>query len=106
MRSSHIRLYSWPDSTTFCRIKSISLETSFYALFEDIRRRRGITTALIVDRNVLNTRNRMLTSLLSIQCDLAILSDFFILRQKRQELANQHNWIKLKLHVNFSVFKT
>ena len=68
---------------------------------EDIRR-HSITTDLIIDQNVLNTRNRILTSLLHIRCDLAILSDFFVLRQKRQELANQHNWIKLELHPDFS----
>ena len=44
----------------------------------------------------------MLTSLLSVRCDQAILSDFFVLRQKRQALANQHNWIKAELHLDFS----
>lgn len=48
-----------------------------FDMIEDTRRRRGITSDLIVDRNILNTCNRMLTSLLSIRCDLAILSDFF-----------------------------
>ena len=73
-----------------------------FDMIQNIRRRRGITSDLVVDRNILNTRNRMLTSLLSIRCDLAIISDFFVLRQKRQELANQHNWIKTELHLDFS----
>jgi len=71
-------------------------------MIQNIRRRRGITTDFAVDRNVLNPRNRMLTSLLSIRCNLAILSDFFVLRQKRQEPANQHNWIKAELHLDFA----
>ena len=73
-----------------------------FDMIRDIGRRCGITTDLVVDRNILNTRNRMLASLLSIRCDLAVLSDFFILRQKRQGLADQHNWIKAELHLDFS----
>jgi len=56
-----------------------------FDMIQDSRRRRGITTELVFDRNILNTRNRMLASLLSIRYDLAVLSDFFVLRQKRQE---------------------
>lgn len=40
--------------------------------------------------------------MLSIRCNLAVLSDFFVLRQKRQELTNQHDWIKAELHLDFA----
>ena len=73
-----------------------------FDMIQDLRRRRGITTDLVVDRNVLNTRNRMLASLLCIRCDLAVLSDFLVLRQKRQGLTNQHDWSKAELHLDFS----
>lgn len=69
-------------------------EQSFDRIFDmiqDNQRRGGTTTNLAVDRNVLNTRNRMLASLLSIRCDLAVLSDFFVLRQKRLAFADQHS---------------
>lgn len=74
-------------------------------MIQNIRGRRGITTDFAVDRKVLNTRNRMVTrlgSLLSISCDLAILSDFFVLRQKRQELARNRAdspWRSARCHL-------
>lgn len=47
-----------------------------FDMIQNIRRRFGIMTDLVVDCNFLNTRNWMLISLLSICCDLAILPDF------------------------------
>ena len=73
-----------------------------FDIIQDVRKRRGIATDLAVDRNVLNTRNRMLASLLSIRCNLAVLFDFFVLRQKRRALAEQHSWIRAELHLDFS----
>ena len=73
-----------------------------FDIIQNIQRRRDITTDLVVDQSVLNIRNRILTSLLSIHYNLAILSDFFVLRQNRQKLANQHNCIKAELHLDFS----
>ena len=73
-----------------------------FDMIQDVRRRRGFATEMAVDRNVLNTRNRMLASLLSIRCDQAVLSDFFVLRQKRRALKEQHSWIRAELHLDFS----
>ena len=73
-----------------------------FDMVRDIRRRRGVKTDLTVDRAILNTRNRMLATLLSIRCDLAILSDFAILRQKGHALNTQHDWIKADLRLDLS----
>ncbi|KAI9781350.1 MAG: hypothetical protein M1816_002396 [Peltula sp. TS41687] len=71
-------------------------------MVQDIRRKCGITTNLTIDRTVLDTRFRMLATVLAIRCDLAILSDFVALRQRGQERSTQHDWVKAELHLDLS----
>lgn len=73
-----------------------------FDMVQDVRRRRGVRADMTINRNFLNTRNRMLATVLSIRCDLAILSDFIALRQKGQELSTQYDWVKADLHVDLS----
>ena len=65
-----------------------------FDMVQDIRRRRGITSRSMMnlDRSVLNTRNRMLATVLRIRCDLAIINDFFVLRRNSMESGNLRTW--------------
>ena len=56
-----------------------------FDMVRDIRRRRGIDANLVVDRSVLNTRFRMLTTLLMIRVDFAVLADYLGLRKQQQQ---------------------
>ena len=73
-----------------------------FDMVQDVRRRRGITADLSVDRTLLNTRNRLLGSALAIRCDLAIVTDFFAFRQQGRRMAVHPAWMRADVHVDFS----
>ncbi|KAL8941651.1 MAG: hypothetical protein Q9216_002114 [Gyalolechia sp. 2 TL-2023] len=62
------------------------------ALVEDARRRRGITTELTDIPSMLQVRNRLLATVLSLRCDYAILCDFITHRGKTASGENLHNF--------------
>lgn len=64
-----------------------------YAMIEDTRKHRGVTTQLTDIPSVLQVRNRLLATVLLLRCDYAILCDFVTHRGKTasgESLANFH----------------
>ncbi|KAI9884084.1 MAG: hypothetical protein M1823_004133 [Watsoniomyces obsoletus] len=85
-----------------------------FDMLRDLRRKRGgdLNFNMIVDRDMLNTRNRMLALVLSIRCDLAIVSDFLTFYRRphekgliedvlRRSMQFPH-WTEATLHTDFS----
>ncbi len=85
-----------------------------FDMLQDLRRKQGnLEIKMSVDRDILNTRNRMLVSVLSIRCDLAIVSDFMTIFRQRQKQGRSRqqpfsvklhlpSWMQAALHVDFS----
>ena len=73
-----------------------------FDMMRDIVRRRGVRANLTVSSSVLNTRYRMLVTLLSIRCNFCIIADFVLAVQKAKESAILHDWIDVVLHLDLS----
>jgi hypothetical protein len=93
-------------------------------MVQDIRRRQGSETAadaaasaaagasaagasgssfeLNHFHSVLNTRFRMLATLLLIRCDVAVVSDFYALQRRGRAKSVQHDWVTAELHADFA----
>ncbi|KAI4189062.1 MAG: hypothetical protein L6R41_001729 [Letrouitia leprolyta] len=69
-----------------------------YAMIEDARSHRGVTTQLTDIPSVLQVRNRLLATVLSLRCDYAILCDFITHRGKTASGENLRNF-----HVDFAL---
>ena len=74
-----------------------------FDMVQDVRRRRGVTVSLKMDPTALNTRNRILVTLLTIRCDLVMISDFIMLRRESRNSPDEpHGWALAELHADFS----
>ncbi len=52
--------------------------------------------------SVLNTRFRMLATLLLIRCDIAVVSDFYALRRRGRAQSAPHDWVTAALLADFA----
>ena len=74
-----------------------------FQMVQNARRRTGLRSTLVFDGTILQTRNRLLTSTLSIRCDLAILTDFVNLYRDQTPLMNRaHAWLREDLRLDLS----
>ena len=74
-----------------------------FQMVQNVRRKTGLRSTLVFDGTILQTRNRLLTSTLSIRCDLAILTDFVSLyRNQTPSMTRTHAWLREDLRLDLS----
>lgn len=72
-----------------------------YDLVQDARIHRGINIAFEYIPEILQTRNRMLATVLLLRCDYAILLELLTLQKEKP--ANAPPWMTRKLEVDFTI---
>jgi hypothetical protein len=71
-----------------------------YDLMRDARRHRGVNTEIVYGPDVLQVRNRLLTTVLLLRCDYAILLEF--LTSLRGTASEVYSWISRDLRINLN----
>ncbi len=74
-----------------------------YQMVQSIRRQQNIQVSLMRDETVLETRQRLLATSLSLRCDLTILSDFLTTRSQDSGFVGKYDWRALELRIAFDV---
>ena len=74
-----------------------------YQMVQSIRRQQNIEVNFERDETVLQTRQRLLATSLSLRCDLTILSDFLTCRSQDSGFIGKYDWRTLELRVAFDI---
>lgn len=74
-----------------------------HQMVKNIRRQTGVQPLFEFDGSILQVRNRLLTTVLALRCDLAILSDFLNVYQNQSvPRFSQHKWSRTELVFDLS----
>lgn len=74
-----------------------------FQMVQNVRRGTGLSSTLVFDGTILQTRSRLLTSTLSIRCDLSILADFVNLhRGQTPSMTRTNAWLRENLCLDLS----
>lgn len=88
-------------------LRQVSEEEQPYGLVhqmvKNVRYRTEIYPKFEFDGSILQVRNRLLTNVLALRCDLAILSDFLNVYQARSgSRASPHKWLRSEITLDLS----
>ncbi|MCJ1361995.1 hypothetical protein MMC16_001097 [Acarospora aff. strigata] len=74
-----------------------------HQMVKNVRHRTGVHPIFEFDVSTLQVRNRLLTTVLALRCDLAILSDFLNVYQTQSGpiTSQQHNWLRSDIALDF-----
>lgn len=74
-----------------------------HEMVKNVRHRTGVHPKFEFDGSILQVRNRLLTTVLALRCDLAILSDFLNVYQNQSgPRASPHNWVRSEILLDLS----
>ncbi|KAI9880245.1 MAG: hypothetical protein M1830_004589 [Pleopsidium flavum] len=74
-----------------------------HQMVKNVRRQTGVQPQFEFDGSILQVRNRLLTTVLALRCDLTILSDFLNIYQTQSGARfSQHKWLRGDLLLDFS----
>jgi len=74
-----------------------------HQMVKNVRHRTGVHPKFEFDGSILQTRNRLLTTVLALRCDLAIISDFLNVYQTQSaSRASQHKWLRSPITLDLS----
>ena len=78
-----------------------------HLMVKNVRHCTGVHPKFEFDGSILQVRNRLLTTVLALRCDLAILSDFLNVYQTQQgPRAFRNKWLRSEIIINFSRNRT
>ncbi len=74
-----------------------------HQMVKNVRQKTGVQPQFEFDGSVLQVRNRLLTTALSLRCDLTILTDFLNIHRTTMGARSDHNrWLRAQLALDFS----